>query len=306
MIELILTEAGTAGRPGTSMSLDTFKGIVDILLRERFLEVILRFDQSSPPSELPTIMAMLKSSGLQTSFFISNEYEVDSSLFDLFKENNAQIILSSINNDKDKILMEQSPAHSRLYREYPKKCVFLPVSSPRLDAQALVDSVQSLPSASSILLGVGWDNYYTGPALPDDADSELWANLVTDLLTRFFNQQKSVAFLCGLPLCFFQTEKLGKLVRLQKSWPISYCNPELSIDTQGKVALCSKAGFNHERNMVQEGSLKKIAEHLMGGITQIRDFCDLSADLSCPRIRSRSCGGVCVRYSLGSWKKFKN
>jgi len=122
-----------------------------------------------------------------------------------------------------------------------------------------------------------------------------------DLLERF---NITPGFDCGMPMCIFTNEDLGKLVKLNRG-PLSFgCGPAIDIGPDMKVWSCFPLSNIHKKSLYEFNSMQEIESYYKELHDKIRreiggifEECD-----NCMHRLNDGCRGGCIAHSLNRFK----
>jgi len=111
-------------------------------------------------------------------------------------------------------------------------------------------------------------------------------------------------FDCGVPMCLFTDEELGKLFKLNKGRLSFGCGPAIDIGPDMMVWSCFPLSNFHKRSLFEFNSLQEIGNFYNNLHAKIRteiggifEECD-----NCPQRYNELCMGGCIAHSLNHFK----
>ena len=129
------------------------------------------------------------------------------------------------------------------------------------------------------------------------------ANFVSffDLFERF---NISPGFDCGMPMCIFTDQELGRLFKLNKGRVSFGCGPAIDIGSDMMVWSCFPISNFHKRSLYEFNSLQDIGAYFRNLHSKMRteiggifEECD-----NCPHRANELCSGGCVAHSINHFK----
>jgi radical SAM protein with 4Fe4S-binding SPASM domain len=122
-----------------------------------------------------------------------------------------------------------------------------------------------------------------------------------DLFDRF---KITPGFDCGMPMCVFTDEELGKLFKLNKGLLNFKCGPAIDIGPDMKVWSCFPLSNIHKKSLYEFNSMQEIGKFYEDLHTKIRneigglfEDCD-----TCAYRFNDTCRGGCIAHSLNHIK----
>lgn len=179
--------------------------------------------------------------------------------------------------------------------------IFFPLGCSQSEDDLLKKILGMRLSVKEIVLGVGWQKFSDGPGEISRADHRAWAKLLLSMANRMTHKKTPFRFLCGLPLCLFSRNQLGKMATGLAKWPLARCHHALVVEPDGNLSYCYKIQGYRSVNIMSQASIADLRKELNQLLLSFKSYCPL-ANASCRSLRTRACGGVCLAQTLAGWQ----
>ncbi|MHC5036138.1 MAG: hypothetical protein ACYTHM_02385 [Planctomycetota bacterium] len=178
---------------------------------------------------------------------------------------------------------------------------FLPLETPAFPLEPVWASLEGNRLFKKALIGVGWEGWAGGPVAPPSRRDPPWASLLIELVSGLTDRGIETAFACGMPLCLFTTEELGRLATLKVRLPVAQCTFPWLVGCDGEIRVCQRFRRPGQGNVLKEGTLKAFRERLNEKAQPFKNLCALSPRSSCRSLGTGACGGGCFAETLSAW-----
>ena len=137
------------------------------------------------------------------------------------------------------------------------------------------------------------------------ADMKKMAGRLLEFEQQFERFQVSCGLDCGMPLCIFTDEQLGKLYKISQGHLNFGCGPAVDIGTDMSVWCCFPLSDFHKKSLFDFDNIREVVEFyrdkqnlVRSEVSGIFEECD-----NCIQAKNRLCSAGCAAHML-SW--FKN
>ncbi|MGA2138646.1 MAG: hypothetical protein ABSH14_07265 [Verrucomicrobiia bacterium] len=154
---------------------------------------------------------------------------------------------------------------------------------------------------TSITLGIAWNNLETGPSSITPPEEKEWVEVLLRMATWCTERGVTVHIACGLPLCMFSTEQLGRLALLKVRPPLASCTPGLVLTLDGRVRACPRLPASGWVAMPAGIGLRELTSQLVGPSELFAGFCGRAGEQSCRSLATGACGGGCRTHNALGW-----
>jgi cyclic pyranopterin phosphate synthase len=171
------------------------------------------------------------------------------------------------------------------------------------DFQFLVDAILRYGLKKHIRLGLA-------QPIPGQKNECLSLSEIRGLTENFRNQLKileknriSIGFDCGMPLCIFSNEDIGRLFKLNRGKILFTCAPAIDIGPDMQVWACFPLANYEKKSLYDFDNVEDIKKHFskqQGGLRKEKKgiFEECS---SCTYMKERLCAGGCLAHLIGSY-----
>jgi len=157
-------------------------------------------------------------------------------------------------------------------------------------------------AGTNLTLGLGWADPESGPRGMWHEAERLWAEALLELAAWWTERDVTVHLACGLPLCLFSTEQLGRLALLKVRLPLALCAPSLVVTLDGRARVCPRLPAGGWMAMPAGTAFTELASQLIGPTGFFSAFCNRSAEQSCRSFTTGACGGGCMADNALMWQ----
>ena len=264
-------------------------------------QLILHADWRNPPAYLEAALQRLSRSALHVKACFFNHLPLD--WLRRVLETGGSVILSGHSlgrlpltevADLFRASAPGRPAMAELFLALPRPDFNLP------DIQAACHA--GLP-LQNVILGVGWPDFYAGPHPIPDPERSAWARSLEQAVTRLTRWGLASRLACGLPLCLFSNEQLGRLAKRKIRLPLAHCAPGVMIAPDGALRACQRLGLPQPQIPGANAPLNQITAAITQWLKPFRSLCPQAEQLVCRSAICGACGCGCLAEILGMWNK---
>ncbi|HUI07534.1 MAG TPA: hypothetical protein VL486_11085 [Verrucomicrobiae bacterium] len=155
---------------------------------------------------------------------------------------------------------------------------------------------------TSITLGAAWNDVESGPSAMTISEEKEWVEVLLRMATWLTAREATVYFACGLPLCMFSTEQLGRLALLKVPAPLASCTPDLVVTLDGRMRACPRLPATGWVAMPAGVGLRELAGQLLGPSEVFAGFCGRASEWDCRSLATGGCGGGCRAHNALGWR----
>jgi hypothetical protein len=157
-------------------------------------------------------------------------------------------------------------------------------------------------AGTNLTLGLAWNELESGPALiPPVAESE-WTRFLLETAGWWTERGVTTHLECGVPLCIFPTEQLGKLALLKVRQPLAVCAPSLVVTLDGHARACPLLPAGGWVAMPAGVSLREFETQIISSSKLFASFCNRPNEQSCRSLATGACGGGCIAHNAQAWR----
>ena len=179
--------------------------------------------------------------------------------------------------------------------------LFLALPAPWPKLAEVLDGLESR-RGTSLTLGLAWNSPETGPHAMTPVAERKWAEVLLAMAEWWTERGVSVHLACGLPLCLFSTEQLGRLALLKVRIPLALCLPNPVITLDGRARACPRLPAEGWAALPAGGGLKELGGQLIGSAGFFSGFCGRAGEQSCRSLATGACGGGCLAHNALAWQ----
>lgn len=136
------------------------------------------------------------------------------------------------------------------------------------------------------------------------ADMKKMANRLLQFERQFERFQVTCGLDCGMPLCIFTDEQLGKLYKMSQGHLNFGCGPAVDIGTDMSIWCCFPLSDFHKKSIFDFDNMREVVEFFVdkqnlvkSEVPGIFDECE-----NCAQAKNRLCSAGCAAHML-SWFK---
>ena len=304
MIDVMLNHPTLITRPPTycDMSQEVFTTLLDVAEREIQGRLALHADWRKPPDYLEAALQRIAQKNLHVTACF---YTYLSRAWLQKMLNTGASIALSIQSLVQYPLQEIVALFNQHPIEPPMSIgIFIPLPHPDFEPfffQPFLDA--GLP-LQSVVLAVGWKNFYSGPLPLDKKDYSLWARSLERTIARFTQDGLTSSIACGLPLCLFTREQLGRLARQKIRLPLAHCDPNEMVMPDGTLRACHRMDLPVPQTLCDTTDFSRMTDAIQKRLKPFHSLCPHSEQLICRSAVCGACGCGCLTTIMESWQKF--
>jgi len=175
------------------------------------------------------------------------------------------------------------------------------------DFTFLVDAIHKYELKKYIRLGLA-------QPIPGQKNECLSLKEVRELAGNFRNQLEileknriEIGFDCGMPLCIFSNEDIGRLFKLNKGRVVFSCGPAIDIGPDMQVWACFPLSNHERRSLYDFDKIEEIKKFFSTHHTNIRQETGgiFEECKSCTYLKEELCKGGCLAHLVKDRKNFK-
>lgn len=292
MPEIHLSRPLTPGGPIETMGRETFDRAVALIRAAADSNLTVKARWTHIPDYLEQAVDRLHAQRVRVAFVIDRETPPE--LVAAFQQAGFRLVVRF-----DPEVPEFDPS---VFGPLKKLEMLLPLPTTETDLSGLDAAVGSLPGLKIVRLAVGWTDPFSGPEPLDPKQWAGWADFIEQVATTLSERRLDLIAACGLPLCLFSRQALGRLARLRFQWPIATCRPPLAVLPNGDVLGCPRLRPPAVRNVMDIDALGPVTKALDQWLRGFRGLCEFNGFQPCRSLAVRACGGSCLAHFLAGWQ----
>jgi hypothetical protein len=173
---------------------------------------------------------------------------------------------------------------------------------PNFDFGFLVDAILKYGLKKHIRLGLA-------QPIPGQKNECLTLSEIREIAPYFRNQLKvleenriSLSLDCGMPLCIFSNEDIGRLFKLNRSKVVFFCSPAIDIGSDMQVWSCFPLSNCEKISLYDFDSVNEIKKYFSGQNNTIREKKKgiFEACLTCIYFEENLCCGGCLAHLMNN------
>ncbi len=181
--------------------------------------------------------------------------------------------------------------------------IFIPLPDPEFEPFQFKPLLDAGLPVQKVILAVGWQDYFSGPLPLDKKDHGLWARSLERAIGRFTQDGITTHMACGLPLCLFTREQLGRLIVRKIRLPLAHCAPDGMILPDGTMRACRRMDLPVRQALCAMTDFDKTANGIERWTKPFHSLCPHSEQLICRSAVCGACGCGCLTATMASWQK---
>jgi radical SAM protein with 4Fe4S-binding SPASM domain len=198
--------------------------------------------------------------------------------------------------DSEKNINLRSYALKRLGE---KICLGITITSPDLEYDFLIENILSYNLIKKIRIGiaqpiVGHINEYFNPY-----HYPKLGKLIVEIAEKFFNFGILIGFDCGMTLCMFSEEQIGKLMKTSSGYT-SVCSPIIDIGPNLDVWSCFPLSEVFNTRLDKFNNRNEIVKKYEKILAPYRTLGCMPDCLKCVYLKRQICNGGCLAHAMNS------
>lgn len=195
----------------------------------------------------------------------------------------------------------------RLFRKpgegLPQLKVLVPFQHAEEPIPELADALARWrPQPAEVEVDVGWKSGSRSPAHISRDHYTALASLVVQTAVDLTRLHIPISFGCGVPLCMFSRNQLGRLATCLVKGRVAVCGDQWRISANGDLRFCSLLASESTVRLQDHASFPEAAERAQGPYRAFMSFCLHPEHSPCVSHMTGACAGGCLALRIGSWR----
>lgn len=173
------------------------------------------------------------------------------------------------------------------------------ITYPEFEYDFLIENIKRYKLINKIRVGiaqpiVGHNNEYFDPS-----DYPKLGQAIVDMSSSCFKEDILIGFDCGMTLCMFSEEELGKLMKTSSGYS-SVCKPIIDIGPNHDVWSCFPLSEVLNTRLENFKNRREIVEKYEKLLAPYRSLGCMNKCLSCVYKKRNICNGGCIAHAMNS------
>jgi radical SAM protein with 4Fe4S-binding SPASM domain len=178
-------------------------------------------------------------------------------------------------------------------------CQGITITSTEFDYQFLIENIKIFNLVKKIRVGVaqpivGHNNEYFHPS-----DYPKLGKCIVDMAAACFDKDILIGFDCGMTLCMFTENELGKLMKTSSGYT-SVCRPIIDVSSNLDIWACFPLSEVLMTRLEKYNNRKEIEEAYEKRLAPYRSIGCMPDCLTCVYKRRQICNGGCIAHAMNS------